>query len=112
MFPLPAEYDEVKVKPVFVQSTDSTNSSGRLVAYYSSWLKLRKAVACIHRLADFLRSRNRTQRCSSLTCDDLSGAEMAILRLVQQRAFKRDINVINRCSDQTADAYVTSKAWV
>jgi len=71
MPPLPAEYDEVKEKPVFVQSTDSTNPSGRLVAYYSSWLKQEKAIAWFHRFADFLRSRNRTQHRSSLTCDDL-----------------------------------------
>jgi len=31
MPPLPAEYDEVKVKPVFVQSTDSSNLSGSLL---------------------------------------------------------------------------------
>ena len=76
--PLPAEYDEVKVKPVFVQSADSTNPSGRLVAYYSSWLKQKKAVAWFHRFTDFLRSRNRTQYRSSLTCDDLSRAERAM----------------------------------
>jgi len=99
MPPLPAEYHEVKVKPVFVQSTDWTNPSGRLVAYYSSWLKLKKAVAWFHLFADFLRSRNRTQRHSTLTCDNLSGAERAILRFVQQRTFKREIDVINRCSD-------------
>ena len=99
MPPLPAEYDEVKVKPVFVQSADSTNPSGRLVAYYSSWLKLKKAVAWFHRFTDFLRSRNRTQYRSSLTCDDLSRAERAILRFVQQRTFKREIEVINRCSN-------------
>ena len=34
-----------------------------------------------------------------MTCDDLSRAERAILRLVQQRTFKREIDVINRCSD-------------
>ena len=90
----------MKVKPVFVQSTDSTNPSGRLVAYYSSWLKLKKAVEWFHPFADFLRSRNRTQRRSSLTCDDLSGAERAILRFVHQRTFKREIDVINRCSDR------------
>jgi len=96
---LPAKYDEVKVKPVFVRSTDSTNPSGRLAAYYSSWLKLKKAVAWFHLFADFLRSRNCTQCRSSLTCDDLSRAERAILRLVQQRTFKREMDVINRFSD-------------
>jgi len=100
MPPLPTEYDEVKVKPVFVQSIDSTSPSERLMAYYSSWLKLRKAVAWFHRFAEFLRSRNRPHCCGSLTCDDLSGAETAILRFVQQQTFKQEIDVINRCADQ------------
>jgi len=54
------------------------------MAYYSSWLKLRKAVAWFHRFAGLLRSRNRPQCCGSLTCDDLSGAETVILRFVEQ----------------------------
>jgi len=36
MPPLPAEYDDGKVKPVFVQSIDSTGPSEKLITYYSS----------------------------------------------------------------------------
>jgi len=100
MPPLPTEYDEVKVKPVFVQSIDSTSLSERLMAYYSSWLKLRNAVAWFHRFAEFLRSHNRPHCCGSLTCDDLSGNETAILRFVQQQTFKQEIGVTSRCADQ------------
>ena len=66
-----------------------------LLNYYSSWYKLKKAVAAYRRLCDILKSKKR-EKYEPFNTDDLKDAENAILHYVQREAFKKDAFLLQK----------------
>ncbi|XP_043238748.1 uncharacterized protein LOC122390137 isoform X1 [Amphibalanus amphitrite] len=81
-----------------VSGREQPSATERLLSYFSSWCRLRKAVAWYRRFSDFLRSRLRDRAGrrlrdrgvgvrTSLSVDDLRSAENSILKYVQKTSF-------------------------
>ena len=65
---------------------------GKLLAYYSSWNKLQRAVAIFQQVLAILRTKNRSHIThTDITCADMKKAEIAIIRYVQMDSFTQDI---------------------
>ena len=104
---VPAGDPEVKqaaCKTFFISASteeDQTESGSesvvhKLAAHFSSWYRLKKAVAWLTRLRTLLLHRVRLGRTSGttsgkLTVDELNNAEDVIIRAVQQQAFAAEI---------------------
>ena len=105
---LSSEDPEVKkaMQVSYMVDVDISNTSddpvNMLITYYSSWIKLKRAVAWLLRLKSILNHRAKCGKASQpkqsreLTIDELAKAEVAILRVIQQQAFP---NEMKACQD-------------
>ncbi|XP_070535085.1 uncharacterized protein [Ptychodera flava] len=93
-------------------STTSVNAEEtvqKLIHYYSSWYKLKKAVAWIRKVGDTLLRRAKNKSCSvdgphEITVEDMKAAETAIIKFVQKKAFPKDVESLS------ADRYTDKKS--
>ncbi|KAL7831201.1 hypothetical protein SRHO_G00307040 [Serrasalmus rhombeus] len=109
-------------------ATEDTNAMGKLINHYSSWYKLKRAVAWFLRLKDMLMDLNKKQQkllftesdshmnCTSLdmtanlqqsddkptlnrntlTLEDLTRAEMEIIKYSQGQSFQDEISTLTK----------------
>ncbi|XP_064079552.1 uncharacterized protein LOC135196641 [Macrobrachium nipponense] len=61
------------------------NAVDKFLKYYSSWHRLRKAVAVYHRLFFILKSKRQTRLNGSITADELDAAGKAVIRYIQEQ---------------------------
>jgi len=106
--PVIADDDEAVRKECQIYTSSSTSDSiNDLVMYYSSWWKLRKAVAWLLRYKSFLRGKvckdpSKQEEASvagSLTLREINEAEMVIIQHVQAAEFR---DVLNTLAKNTA----------
>ena len=86
---------EVEVAAVAVDG----NSTEELIKHYSSWYRLRRAVARLRRSMRILQERKFGTRDASysgmITVDKLDQAERALIRVVQSAAFPEELSVLS-----------------
>ena len=73
------------------------SATERLVAYFSSWDKLRRATAIFRRMQCYLRQKVQKQsvNCSGpLSAAELEAAEYAIVRFTQANSFAKDLTLL------------------
>ena len=99
------ESEDVSVNVLKVDGSDCEYKIDKLFQHYSSWYKLKRAVAWILRVKKGLHSRVTQRQTSSviqpprkdqscLTTDDIRDAERAIVRYVQQTVFPEEIAML------------------
>lgn len=80
------------------ETTGSKNVIDEMMNYYSSWYKLKRSVAWILRVKDYLRNKVRDNSpCDvkgQLNADDMRKAEHAILKYVQQQSFPDEFVIL------------------
>ncbi|XP_030646367.1 uncharacterized protein LOC115826628 [Chanos chanos] len=108
------DIDDPEVKRVtqvhFIQAQEPKNATDKLMTHYSSWTKLKRAVAWFLKLKDLLKElkakrkeRNtlneesgmsqfkKTFKGTHLTCEDLTKAETEIVKYCQKQRFIKDL---------------------
>ena len=97
------EDDQEVRKTVLVLSTLTEDSSmEKLVNHYSSWLRLKRAIAWILRTKDILMLKRKKEKNTfrpnlhqgPLTVEELSRAEMEIIKYCQQCSFQSEISAL------------------
>ena len=92
----------------------------RLLKTYSSWYKLKRAVAYIIKLKTLLKANCSNGRCQDqqskerpgpLQVEDLKYAEDAISRYTQAQAFAREIKILSSCTSQGATVHRSSPIY-
>ena len=78
----------------------TVNPTMRLIEQYSSWYRLRKAVATYRRFFIFLRKRNIANNDKMFSAPELEAAEESIIQYVQHEAFGLEIQAL-KSSKQT-----------
>ncbi|XP_070548346.1 uncharacterized protein [Ptychodera flava] len=109
---VPVVSEERQTSGKVTVSTTSVNAEEtvqKLIHYYSSWYKLKKAVAWIRKVGDTLLRRAKNKSCSvdgphEITVEDMKAAETAIIKFVQKKAFPKDIESLS------ADRYTDKKS--
>ena len=75
------------------------NSTEELIKHYSSWYRLRRAVAWLRRAMRILQERKFGTRDASysgmITVDELDQAERSLIRVVQSAAFPEELSVLS-----------------
>ena len=85
--------DDTEVKKANVNAVVSIDSLNELITRFSSWSKLKRAVAWILRYKAFLRHKDDAQsvRKDYLTAEELKEAEFEIIKHVQRNAFPEEM---------------------
>nr|CAB3263162.1 uncharacterized protein LOC104265735 [Phallusia mammillata] len=97
---VPEEYLNMKPKKMLaVHVAEEQCLFDDLICRYSSWKKLKKAVAWLQRFVDYLRSKKNQHLSKRLTVADLESAELAIVKYVQGRQFSDEIEALCKCED-------------
>lgn len=103
-----SEDDQEVRKTMLVLSTVTEDSAvGRLISHYSSWLRLKRAIAWILRAKDILMLKSRKGRekvitvkpslhQEPLTVEELNRAEMEIVQYCQQCSFQSEISALKK----------------
>jgi hypothetical protein len=79
-----------------IESSSSEDGFGKLIARYSSWNKLKRAVVIFHRVLLILQKQNKTRITNSnVTSSEMKKAERAILAYTQRNSFGQDITGLN-----------------
>ena len=89
---------EVKVATAAVVKENPTET---LIKCFSSWHRLKRAVAWIRRVTRTLRARTTGEEASSggrITVEELDEAERAIIRVVQSSAFPEELSSLKKGS--------------
>ena len=81
-----SDESEPELKPVYTTCTGRASDS--LLMYYSSYHRLLKAVAWLHK---FSQHRRHQQPSKHLTVKDLELAEKAVIRYIQHHAFPEEV---------------------
>ncbi|XP_078698382.1 uncharacterized protein LOC144925949 [Branchiostoma floridae x Branchiostoma belcheri] len=89
---------EVKVNAIGAEEVEQKSPMDALIAHYSSWHRLKKAVAWIIKVKQALRQRKVATE-NGMTMHDLNQAEKAIFKHVQNRYYKQEIVSLERSKD-------------
>ena len=84
---------EVKPSPVVYAINTQDDHTGRLLSHYSSWHRLKKAVAWFLRLRQMLRKKPYKK--GQLVVDEMRIAEEAIIRFTQKVLSDEKLNKLN-----------------
>lgn len=90
---------EVKSFVGAVKATDRTstdNPTRKLLQYYSSWHKLKKAVAWLLRVKTALMKKGDVTFSKFLTVKELNEAEKAVLEVVQKESFSDEVIALSK----------------
>ncbi|XP_071103398.1 uncharacterized protein [Haliotis cracherodii] len=102
------------------QDDCSDNTVNKLLEHYSSWYRLKRAVAIYHRLFDSLNSRSDEHQYKnkkhaksnrSLSVEDLSRAEKSILQFVQKIHFNKEFELLQGCEGTRGRVPRTSSVY-
>ncbi|XP_063965022.1 uncharacterized protein LOC135156447 [Lytechinus pictus] len=94
---------------VFTTDTDQSNTVDSLLTHYSSWHKLKVVVAWILRVRQHLLNKTKGQTCderSSLDASDMSKAEEAIVRYIQQQTYSKEYKALQQSTAVQGDAAI------
>ena len=87
---LPITHPEIKSEPPTVMAVIATKEPiDDLINYYSSWDRLKRAVAWLKRFLKVLQKK--AQPSAYLTADEVTNAEQCIIKHVQTSAFSADM---------------------
>nr|CAB3263155.1 uncharacterized protein LOC104265735 [Phallusia mammillata] len=103
---LPEEFvlKERKVVAVHLVST-KLDCINQLINRYSSWKRMKKAVAWLLRFVKFIRTKNKLQVTDPISVAELQKAELAVIKYVQQQEFAEEI----RAHSQRDHKYAVNK---
>ncbi|XP_066270881.1 uncharacterized protein [Branchiostoma lanceolatum] len=91
---------EVKVNAIQTEEPmQSKNPMDALIAHYSSWYRLKKAVAWIAKVKQSLKQKSKSPgktTCQRLSTGDLARAELEIVRHVQRSHYSEEIVSLQR----------------
>lgn len=85
---------EVRLHAVEVSREDQVHPLEELAAHYSSFYKLKKAVAWWQRFLEWLREKRKVSNGASLTASDLNQAEVTIVKWVQGAHYGDEIRCL------------------
>ncbi|KAK3886009.1 hypothetical protein Pcinc_009834 [Petrolisthes cinctipes] len=88
---------ELEIKAhVCVSHCAENNPTRKLLQYFSSWHKIKKAVAWLLRFKNYLKGSKRdANNCSKfLTVDDINQAEKSIIQVVQKESFSEELSAL------------------
>ncbi|XP_038050892.1 uncharacterized protein LOC119724042 [Patiria miniata] len=83
---------------IFAVDSEENKGTDKLLQHYSSWHRLKKAVAWILRVREYLQNKNGrvpSDMKKPLTVDDLDKAEQAIIRHVQRQAYTDEYQTLH-----------------
>ncbi|XP_064105055.1 uncharacterized protein LOC135214650 [Macrobrachium nipponense] len=96
--------DDVELKDLqvlqYIQKMRREIAVDKFLKYYSSWHRLRKAVAVYHRLFFILKSKRQTRLNGSITADELDAAGKAVIRYIQRKLLVRKWHSYKRAKGQ------------
>ncbi|XP_068200638.1 uncharacterized protein [Palaemon carinicauda] len=72
------------------------NAVDKFLEYYSSWHRLRMAVAVYHRLFSILKSKRQARINGSFTAEELDAAEKAVIRYIQKKTFSKEVTLLQK----------------
>lgn len=104
--PLMADDPELKRSPCVVHATvsDDPHPIDVLLQHYSSWSRLKRAVAWWLRLVYVLKSKARCD--PSLSVPELQAAEVLILKHVQRQAYGKEIQALSHSKPVGKSSYI------
>ena len=83
---------EIKVKTAPLKICTNTQSPvDKLVTHYSSWSRLKRGIAWIHRVMNKLRDKNCLIRSPQLTLSELETAERIVIKHIQSDGYAEEI---------------------
>ncbi|XP_060567693.1 uncharacterized protein LOC132726393 [Ruditapes philippinarum] len=113
--PLPpevAENDNEVKKEVLINKTSAAECLDSIIDRYSSWTKLRRAVAWLLRYKTFCRQRYLKHKLKmvdgNLTLEEIQTAEHNIMLYVQNTAFSSEINNLQNSKPVKKDSSIAS----
>lgn len=80
---------DLKVESCFVANTD--NAVARIFGHYSSWYRLKRAVAWLLRWMELLKSKRSVKQKGPLSVGEIEKAEFVILGIAQRQCFVKEI---------------------
>ncbi|XP_068209228.1 uncharacterized protein [Palaemon carinicauda] len=75
---------------------EERNAVDKFLKYYSSWHRLRMAVAVYHRLFSILRSKRQARLNGSITAEELDAAGKAVIRYIQKKTFSKEVTLLQK----------------
>ncbi|XP_068204676.1 uncharacterized protein [Palaemon carinicauda] len=72
------------------------NAVDKFLEYYSSWHRLRMAVAVYHRLFSILKSKRQARINGSFTAEELDAAGKAVIRYIQKKTFSKEVTLLQK----------------
>ena len=93
-------YEEETSTVAATQVNSSSDTVHRLLDHYSSWYRLKRAVAIYKRLFKFLKTKQNPQINETLSVLELNEAEDAILRFIQKEAFPEEVTSLKGLEGQ------------
>lgn len=99
---------EIKKTPqIYSCNADVNSPTDKFITSYSSWHRLKKAVAWILRLKSNLRHKEEIETNKYLTVDELNRAETAIIKYVQRCEFSNESSKrLDKLSPATRDGII------
>ncbi|XP_068240985.1 uncharacterized protein [Palaemon carinicauda] len=87
------------------------NAVDKFLEYYSSWHRLRMAVAVYHRLFSILKSKRQARINGSFTAEELDAAEKAVIRYIQKKTFSKEVTLLQKSEGFVARRGNVKKIW-
>ena len=78
----------------------------KLFAHYSSWHRLKRAIAWFRRFGEFLKGIKKFG--SVITVSELKEAEIAILKCVQREVYHEELHALAKCETLKRDSSIRS----
>ncbi|XP_066988208.1 uncharacterized protein [Macrobrachium rosenbergii] len=72
------------------------NAVDKFLKYYSSWHRLRMAVAVYHHLFFILKSKRQARLNGSITAEELDAAGKAVIRYIQKKTFSKEVTLLQK----------------
>ncbi|XP_046552249.1 uncharacterized protein LOC124261926 [Haliotis rubra] len=110
----PRETIEAAVMSTLDETADSPGDVvSKLLNYYSSWYRLKRAVAIYRRFFNFLKCKSQKEKPSAnalLSLQELGDSEKSILSLVQQTEYGSEIAILSKTTEKGHQLTVLPKS--
>ncbi|XP_071476662.1 uncharacterized protein [Diadema antillarum] len=107
---------EVKSEAVFATQAESATTIDELLSRYSSWTRVKKAVAYLRRVGSFLRQKaghnvafDPADMSKPLSVKEMDGAEKAIFRFIQRKCFREEYRCLVNETDGRSKVIKSSR---
>ena len=86
-----------EVLSLAIDTREEDRATDKLLAYFSEWSDLTRAVAWFQRFFQYLKTRKTTKE--AMTVEDINKAEISVLRYVQMKHFPKETEALQKCMD-------------